>query len=45
MQGIDDEVLDPNPKLHRFRAQRLDNVEYVADVAFLEHIVDIDHEP
>jgi hypothetical protein len=34
-----DEVPDPNPKLHRFRAQRLDNVEYVADVAFLEHIV------
>jgi hypothetical protein len=35
----DDEVLDPNPKLHRFRAQRLDNVEYVADVAFLEHVL------
>jgi hypothetical protein len=35
----DDEVLDPNPKLHRFRAQRLNNVEYVADVAFLEHVI------
>jgi hypothetical protein len=35
----DDEVLDPNPKLHRFKAQRLDNVEYVADVAFLEHVL------
>jgi hypothetical protein len=32
-------VFDPNPKLHRFRAQRLDNVEYVADVQYLEHIV------
>jgi hypothetical protein len=36
---LDDEILDPNPKLHRFRAQRLDNVEYVADVAFLEHVL------
>jgi hypothetical protein len=36
---LHDEVLDPNPKLHRFRAQRLDNVEYVADVAFLEHVL------
>jgi hypothetical protein len=38
-EGDNVEVLDPNPKLHRFRAQRLDNVEYIADVQFLEHVI------
>jgi hypothetical protein len=39
--GTDDEVLDPNPKLHRFRARRAGSLEVVVDVEALTHIIHV----
>jgi hypothetical protein len=35
------EDFDDNPKLRRFRAKQLDQVEYVVDVAFLENVIKV----
>jgi hypothetical protein len=38
---LGDNVLDPNPKLHRFRAKRSDELEVVVDVEALTHIIHV----